>query len=404
MNHPSGLRIKDFWYDLPEERIAKYPLPQRDSSKLLVFNAGRIQDHVFSDLPELLSPGSSLYFNDSRVLPARMFFKTAEKHIEIFLIEPSSSDYSTAFAAKGKCRWKVMVGGLRKWNQSLPAKGLSEACPLELRYLKPLPGTLHEVEFSWAEEEVWLSVLEIHGQIPIPPYLRREVAEGEDAFYQTVYAKNPGSVAAPTAGLHFTQNVFDALAEKHIRSVFLTLHVSSGTFRPVKAETMAGHEMHAEWIEVTTQQLQQILEDLTAGRPLIAVGTTSLRTLETLYWMGVKIKAGKPIEAVSQWDPYSFTPIPPSESIGLLLEAMIQAGLSKWYGVTSLLIAPPYQTALADGLITNFHQPGSTLLLLVAAVTGKDHWKEIYRHALDNEYRFLSYGDSSLLETKRLVI
>ncbi len=391
MPAPKDLRIADYTYTLPDERIAKYPLQNRDASKLLVYKNGEIEDHVFSSLPEQLTEGCLLVFNNSRVINARVYFqKPSGTWIEVFCLEPSGKNYTEN---KGTAIWKCMVGNSRKWKDGEPLIKALKRTGLRANLLERGYGYFM-VEFAWDSEETFYDILAQAGELPIPPYLKREAEEADANTYQTVYAKPQGSVAAPTAGLHFTPEVFDQLKSKKIQTTELTLHVGAGTFKPVKAETMAGHTMHGEWMQVTPEQIAQLM----AANELVAVGTTSLRMLETLYWTGVKLLKDIPFESgklLTQWEAYEMPmDVSLKESLAAAYDFAKQNGSIS--GITEILIAPGYQIKTAQKLITNFHQPDSTLLLLVAAFIGSE-WRKIYEHALANHYRFLSYGDSSLL-------
>lgn len=399
--HPSEIEIGDYTYSLPEERIARYPLQERDSSKLLVYRNRQIAEDAFKNLTGYLPQGSLLVFNNTKVVQARLFFTTATgAKVEVFCLEPDDlKDMALAMAGTQTVRWKCLVGRASKWKEKLlylHREGLQLSAELV--------GRTDEnfiVEFNWQPANLsFAEVLDKAGVMPIPPYLRRESEQLDLSRYQTVYARNEGSVAAPTAGLHFTPAVFEKLAEKNISRVELSLHVGAGTFLPVKSATMAGHNMHYEMLYVPLSALKQIQQQLQRGLPLFAVGTTSLRTLESLYWMGVKLSKQMPtLDAleVKQWDPYELaSSLSAAESIGVLVNYVEANGLDYLNTRTQILICPPYRLKVANGIVTNFHQPNSTLLLLVAAVTGKA-WKEIYDYALHHDFRFLSYGDSSLL-------
>ncbi len=402
MPHPKNLSIADFTYPLPDHRIAKFPLPQRDDSKLLIYQNGAIETTVFKNISHHLPHQSFLVFNESKVVPARLLFtKPTGGVIEIFCLEPHTQygDMQTAMKQCGSVKWLCMVGGLNKWKNEttltkrLPANGFS----LHASHAGQL-NQLHVIDFSWDDTSLsFAEIIQSFGQVPLPPYLHRE-AEPEDASrYQTVYAKSEGSVAAPTAGLHFTEAVFKSLKQKEITHDFVTLHVGAGTFKPVKSATMQEHEMHAEWIDVPTALLDKLL----AQKTIVAIGTTTARTLESLYWMGVQLLNGTLPDfeniAVSQWMPYeSESHFTKKEAIAALKNHLQKQNLSRLITRTQIIIAPGYDFKIVDGLVTNFHQPQSTLLLLVAALIGDD-WKSVYDHALENDFRFLSYGDSSLL-------
>jgi S-adenosylmethionine:tRNA ribosyltransferase-isomerase len=398
--HPSSISISEFDYELPDERIARYPLEQRDASKLLIRREGKITGDVFRNVASYLPAESVLVFNDTRVVRARLTFtETRGNLIEIFCLEPADQDstVSAGMLQRNSVRWRCLIGNLRKWKEG---ELVSESAGITLTAsLYKREESTHVVEFSWQPQELsFHEVLSKHGSVPIPPYLGREEEIIDETRYQTVYAAREGSVAAPTAGLHFTAKVFEDLKQKEITSLQVTLHVGAGTFKPVKSDDLGGHDMHSEWMEVERNAIMKLM----GASHVTAVGTTSLRTIESLYWMGVK--AVEHPEAmlsdleVKQWDPYIKREFLPDKkkALGALLEWMDHNELLMIICRTSVLIAPPYELKVSDGLITNFHQPRSTLLLLVSAVlNGK--WKEVYDYALKNGFRFLSYGDSSLL-------
>lgn len=400
-----NIKIEDYTYDLPEEKIAKFPLADRAASKLLVYEDGRITERVFSQVPELLKRGQTLIFNNTKVIYARLFFrKQTGARIEIFCLEPAEpSDYSRNFAAVGSCEWSCMVGNLKKWKGEEVYCRFSHAgeeVTLKAGKLRQEGGEVR-VRFCWDKNLSFSEVLEECGRIPIPPYLNRESEESDKIRYQTVYSREEGSVAAPTAGLHFTREILTALQGKGVRVDELTLHVGAGTFRPVKAEKIGGHDMHTEHIIVSPQ----LVDDLLGKRQeVIAVGTTSVRTLESLYWMGVKRLEGKPdFNMLAQWEAYA---LPDRYTLAEAMEA-----LSGWFretgegllkAQTTIIIVPGYRYRVIDAMFTNFHQPQSTLLLLVAAAVGND-WKKIYAYAWEHGFRFLSYGDSSLLKIRNKV-
>lgn len=399
------IKIQDYSYILPDSRIAKYPLQKRDSSKLLIYNNGEISQSVFSSLPSLLPKGSLMVFNNTRVVPARLFFrKETGAVIEIFCLEPvEPNDYALSFASVGSCCWNVVIGNARKWKGGdvnfICDGDTGNASELNLRAELVLKGDNNGsvVRFKWDTDVSFSEVLDICGRIPIPPYLNRDTEELDIERYQTLYARIKGSVAAPTAGLHFTDEVLEAVDKAGIDRCEVCLHVGAGTFVPVKSEYIADHKMHTEPFEVTRQFLLK-LRNLKEYAKVIAVGTTSTRTLESLYFLGVQcIENGEP-GAVRQWEPYekdyNYTL---KESIGALLEYMERKGLDKLVARTGIIIVPSYRFRVVDVLVTNFHQPQSTLLLLISAFMGGDEWKNVYNYALENGFRFLSYGDSSLL-------
>jgi len=397
-----NIAIKNFTYDLPDERIAKFPLKQRDASKLLYLEQGKIKHTVFKNLSQLLKKDDALIFNNAKVIQARLNFrKTTGAKIEVFCLEPHNpADYNLAFQSDSSCRWKCMVGNLKKWKTgilTMPVKINKVECFLSAEKLEQ-NGNVVIVNFTWQtknnERLTFGDILEYAGKTPLPPYLNREAQPQDKETYQTVYAKKEGSVAAPTAGLHFTDNVFKQLEACGINTYELTLHVGAGTFRPVKSETIEGHDMHEEHFMVEKSFLKEMIS--IKGRKL-AVGTTSVRTLESLYWLGVKVSENPLSELfVSQWEVYEpGAKLSFKESMQALVEYLDRAGTDYLQAVTQIIIVPGYRFRVVDGLITNFHQPQSTLLLLIAAVIG-NKWKEVYEYALKNGFRFLSYGDSSL--------
>ncbi len=397
----SSLNINDFEYPLPNERIAKFPKENRDESKLLIHQSKQIKENQFNKISSYLSPGCLLVLNNTRVVRARLLFrKPTGAIIEIFCLEPlePTSEIQTAFQQKGQATWQCLVGNARRWKSevlALEAKAGSETITLSAEKIEKCSGTFN-IQFTWNSKLTFAEVLEATGKIPLPPYLHREAIESDSKTYQTVYAKNDGSVAAPTAGLHFTESVFDSLKDKHIKISNLTLHVGAGTFKPVGQEGLANHEMHTEQVLVSEKLLKDVL---THSGKIIAVGTTSVRTLESLYWFGVKLEDERDeIFHISQFDPYK---IRASSSIGLdksfnnILDFMKRKGFDTLSGSTQLMIVPGYKFRVINGMITNFHQPRSTLLLLISAWLG-DEWLKVYNYAMDNDFRFLSYGDSCL--------
>lgn len=395
------IRIEDYNYNLPDERIAKYPLPQRDGSKLLHYKDGNVTEKRFSEIASLLPEGSIMVFNDTKVVPARLHFKRSTgAHIEIFCLEPvQPEEYVTMFAVTDKCRWKCIVGNVKRWkNDTLNLynpDSNEEVTSLALKAdLIERQGETSIVEFSWEGGLPFSKVLEIGGSIPIPPYLNRNTEDVDLERYQTLYARFRGSVAAPTAGLHFTENVLQAIRERNITTETVCLHVGAGTFLPVKSSLVSEHTMHREPFVVTLDFLEKLLSK--TGK-LVAVGTTSVRTLESLYYVGVKcIETGVPAD-VDQWDPYSreysYTL---DESLSALVDYLKKNNMKDIQLGTRIIIVPGYQFKVVDVLVTNFHQPQSTLLLLISGFV-KGDWHKIYNFALDNDFRFLSYGDSSIL-------
>jgi len=405
--HPSSLLINDYTYTLPDGRVARYPLAERDASKLLVYKDGVIIDSQYKDIGQWLPAGSLLVFNNTKVVEARLLFqKPSGGTIELFCLEPDESvgDISTGLAQQGRVLWKCLVGGASKWKAGqVLQKNIDEngmPVTVEARYIKKLPDCF-VIEFSWQPAHwPFAEILHHAGLLPLPPYLKRAAESSDLDRYQTIYAAHDGSVAAPTAGLHFTPALFEQLRQKDIQPVFLTLHVGAGTFKPVKTATIGDHLMHAELIDVPVATIRQLA---LAGGNIFAVGTTSLRTLESLYWMGVKTMLDPQLPytslAIEQWEVYEerlATGLPVRKALESLLQWMENNKLDRLLAKTQIIIAPGYRLRMIKGLITNFHQPQSTLLLLVAAVVGDD-WRSIYEHALQHDYRFLSYGDGSLL-------
>lgn len=392
------INISDFDYILPEERIAKHPLPKRDQSKLLIYKEGNIQTDTFQNIAKYLSAGSLLLLNNTKVVRARLLFrKESGAAIEVFLIEPvSPTDYALSFSSKTKVVWKCIVGNLKRWKQGALSIAVTQNCILEAKQVNRLTEGV-EIEFTWSDNTLtFAGIIEKIGNIPIPPYLNRASEDIDNQRYQTIYAEPEGSVAAPTAGLHFTPEVFDSLRKINIKPRYITLHVGAGTFKPVTSDTLENHEMHTEHFFVSAEILRLLEQN---QEPVVCVGTTTLRTLESIYWLGVKAYKGliKSSYLVSQWEPYELgNEVEPKVAYKALLENMKTNGKDTLTATTQIIIAPGYRIKSSDFLITNFHQPRSTLLLLVAAAIGDD-WVKIYRHALDNHFRFLSYGDSSLL-------
>ncbi|MDP4263069.1 MAG: S-adenosylmethionine:tRNA ribosyltransferase-isomerase [Bacteroidota bacterium] len=403
--HPKSISIKDYTYDLPEEKIAHYPLDRRDASKLLIYNEGKITEDVYHHIAAHIPPNSLVVFNNTRVVEARLLFqKPTGGTIEIFCLEPHEqySDIATAMLQQERVLWKCLVGGASKWKrgQVLEKKSASSGKEIILRgkYIEKRPGCFI-IELSWTPADLsFAELLHRTGAVPLPPYISRKPEANDAERYQTIYAQSEGSVAAPTAGLHFTKAIFEKLAEKKIQTAYVTLHVGAGTFKPVKSDTMEEHEMHAEFMDVSRKTIETILEN--GNNKIIATGTTSLRTIESLYWLGRKtmFSPNHPDLQLSQWDPYDLPVknIPAAAALESLLDWMEKNNEERLITKTRIIIAPGYRAKIASGLITNFHQPNSTLLLLVAALTGND-WRKIYDYALQNGFRFLSYGDGSLL-------
>ncbi len=397
--------IDEYNYPLPDERIAKYPLPQRDASKLLVYKNSAISESIFSKISDFIPENSLLVYNNTRVIQARLVFrKITGARIEVFCLEPlNPSDYSLSLGSTTQCEWKCMVGNLKKWKDGTLSKTIEKAgrsFTLNAELIETT-GNTHRVRFTWDNEDThFADILEKTGELPIPPYLHRNTEESDLTTYQTVYSKIKGSVAAPTAGLHFTDAVFESLKHKSIEMEELTLHVGAGTFQPVKTRDIADHEMHTEVISVHKSTIEHLQQK--AGN-IIAVGTTSVRTLESLYFIGKKLgemsdqSRKESCFHVSQWDPYEIQKeISTHEALQNIIDYLTINELNTLHADTQIMIKPGYQFHVIEGMITNFHQPKSTLLLLVSAFV-KGNWKEIYDYALKNDFRFLSYGDSSLL-------
>ena len=395
------IRIEDYNYPLPDERIAKYPLAERDGSKLLVYNSGEVAEKSFRDISELIPEGSLMVFNDTKVVPARLHFqRESGAHIEIFCLEPVlPEEYVSMFAVTDRCRWKCIVGNVKRWKNDT----LHLYNPLEDRNIASMGlhadliercGETSIVEFSWSDGSPFSKVLEICGSIPIPPYLNRDTENIDLERYQTLYARFRGSVAAPTAGLHFTESVMDKIRERNVDTETVCLHVGAGTFLPVKSSLVSEHTMHREPFVVTLD----FLEKLRARKgKVVAVGTTSVRTLESLYYVGVKcLVTGEPGD-VDQWEPYNDRPeFTLEEALDAIIRYLKDRGMTQLQMGTRIIIVPGYDFKVVDVLVTNFHQPQSTLLLLISAFV-KGDWHKIYDYALGHDFRFLSYGDSSIL-------
>ncbi|MGC4037307.1 MAG: S-adenosylmethionine:tRNA ribosyltransferase-isomerase [Chitinophagaceae bacterium] len=429
MTDPRKLLIKDFTYSLPEEKIAKYPLAERDSSRLLIYKDGNISEDIYKNIADHISSDSLIVFNDTKVIEARLLFqKPSGGIIEIFCLEPHEqyTDITTAMLQQGKVLWQCLVGGASKWKHGLILEkkiqlGENEFI-LSAKYIEKRSDSFI-IELSWQPSSLsFAEILHYTGAVPLPPYIKRNAESGDVERYQTVYAHYEGSVAAPTAGLHFTQNVFERLKKKNIETAFVTLHVGAGTFKPVKAEVMQDHEMHSEFIDVSKQTIDRLLNNI--DKTIIAAGTTSLRTIESLYWLGVKMKVksekvkvkndSEEIQAkkneklkakneseilhLDQWEVYDMQEqdIDAKEALKALLKWMEENKTQRLIAKTRIIIAPGYQPRIAKALITNFHQPQSTLLLLVSGLIGDD-WRKVYDYAMKNDFRFLSYGDGSLL-------
>lgn len=397
--HIPELHISDYTYDLPEGKIAVYPLTVRDQSKLLIWQDGSISESVFAQIDQVLPENSLLIFNNTRVIHARLYFRRETgARIEIFGLEPHApADYQLSFQQTGTVEWKCLVGNAKKWKQGILKQEVvcgNESITLSAE-MTGKSGNAFIIRFSWDKPVNFADIIEAAGNIPIPPYLNRQADETDNDRYQTMYAKIDGSVAAPTAGLHFTNEVLSRLQKKNITTSELTLHVGAGTFQPVKSEKVADHEMHTETVVVDRRFIQQILSH---QNHTIAVGTTSVRSLESLYWLGVKInqiKSGETLH-VDQWEPYMANQdMSVANALNNLLSFMQANHIEQFAFTTSIIIVPGYRFRVINGMLTNFHQPQSTLLLLVGAFLGHD-WKKVYDYALKNNFRFLSYGDSNL--------
>lgn len=400
------IQIKDFNYNLPDARIAKFPLPQRDHSKLLLYRHGEVFEDVFYNVSKYLPKGALMIFNNTKVIQARLHFrKETGALIEVFLLEPfMPADYEQMFQTTGHCSWLCMIGNLKKWKEGKLYRSIDvngHEITLSASRMEDV-GNSYRVDFEWNDNNVsFADLLDAFGELPIPPYLNRETQESDKVTYQTVYSKIKGSVAAPTAGLHFTQNVLNELDNHGIDREELTLHVGAGTFKPVKSVEIQGHEMHTEYICVHRQTLEKLIKHNVSA---IAVGTTSVRTLESLYYVGLKLERNLDMSEeelhVNQWEPYEKEVeqnlVSPQKAISNIIAYLDKHGLNALHTSTQIIIAPGYDYKIVKMLITNFHQPQSTLLLLVSAFVHGD-WRKIYDYALEHDFRFLSYGDSSLL-------
>jgi len=395
------IHIEDYNYNLPDEKIAKYPLECRDGSKLLKYQNAAVEEYKFTDLPSLLPEGALMVFNDTKVVPARLHFqRSTGAHIEIFCLEPvRPNEYVTMFAETSSCRWKCIVGNVKRWkNDTLDLYNpLNDGAIAQMALKADLierDGETSIVEFSWSSGIPFSKVLELGGSVPIPPYLNRDTEDVDLERYQTLYARYRGSVAAPTAGLHFTENVLEKIRSKGISTETVCLHVGAGTFLPVKSSLVSEHTMHREPFVVTCEFIEKLIA---AEGKLVAVGTTSVRTLESLYYVGVRcLEEGMPGD-VDQWAPYSRNyQYALKESLKAIVDYLKSNGLAELKVGTRIIIVPGYEFKVVDVLVTNFHQPQSTLLLLISAFV-KGDWKRIYEFALGHDFRFLSYGDSSVL-------
>lgn len=394
----SQIDINDYDYNLPQERIAKYPLENRDQSKLLIYKYKDIRDTVFSNLPTELPENALLFFNNTKVIRARMLFaKPTGARIEIFCLEPyKPADAALAFQQTAEVEWICMVGNQKKWKEGAVFASASAdqgVVNVSATIIKKLTDGVI-IRFSWDKGLTFSDVMDALGKTPIPPYLERDSEEIDTVRYQTIYSRQKGSVAAPTAGLHFSEEVMKKLDAKGVTRLELTLHVGAGTFKPVKSDSIEAHEMHTEHFEISIDVLKQMAAH---NGPIIAVGTTSVRTLESLFWAAVKLTKGLPWHQINQWDGFEHdTNITLQEALNILIAKLQEENLAFFKASTTIMIAPGYKFKIINGLITNFHQPRSTLLLLIAALLG-ENWKRVYAYALENNFRFLSYGDSSLL-------
>ena len=408
MYSPKHIHISDYNYPLPDERIAKYPKENRDESKLLLYRKGEVGEDMFYNLPNYLPSGALMVFNNTRVIQARLHFhKSTGALIEVFCLEPHTpKDYQLSFTTTRQVAWTCLVGNLKKWKEGKLEREIKMGDKVLTLTAERIgvSGTGHEVLFDWNDDTVTFSeVIEAVGELPIPPYLNRDTEEGDLKTYQTVYSKIKGSVAAPTAGLHFTERVLKALDEKGIERNEITLHVGAGTFKPVKSEEIGGHAMHSEWIAVKRESIARLLAH---DGHCIAVGTTSVRTLESLYYIGVMLEqhpeATQDDLHVQQWMPYEYAEAPGEklttvQALQNILDYLDRNHLPVLHTSTQIIIAPGYKYHIVRNIVTNFHQPQSTLLLLVSAFVGDD-WHRMYDYALSHDFRFLSYGDSSLLQ------
>lgn len=400
----SSISIENFDYLLPEENIAKHPLQERDKAKLLYLKEdGKIEDRIFSHLPELLDKNTLVILNDTKVVYARLFFqKSSGATIEIFCLEPiEPNDMQLAFSETRQCRWKCLIGNNKKWKDGV----LKKACHYDGKEITLSATRIEQcdnawiVQFEWNEEVSFAEVLQNMGIVPLPPYLKREAEEGDKTDYQTIYADHDGSVAAPTAGLHFSDKTFLDLKERQIKCDFVTLHVGAGTFKPVTSKTIGEHVMHTERICISKAVIEDLLNH--CEKKIVCIGTTSVRTIESLYWHGVKLGNGEGKYQdvdIKQWEPYAEqTNISTKDALQAILTNLTKNNMDYLYGQTQIIIAPSYKYRITTGMVTNFHQPKSTLLLLVSAMIG-DKWKVVYDFALNHSYRFLSFGDACLFQ------
>lgn len=401
--NPQEILIDSYDYPLPDERIARHPLAERDACKLLVWQPGRVpEEHVFNELPQLLPADTVLVYNNTRVINARLRFrKSTGATIEIFCLEPvTPADYAQNFASTASCAWQCLVGNSKRWKEdTLKGVVLVDGREVELTASRgSASGNAWIINFSWTGGVTFADVIEAAGQIPIPPYLNRDTEESDSEDYQTVYSHIDGSVAAPTAGLHFTPELLERISERGIPRLEVTLHVGAGTFQPVKSDSIGDHPMHREFIAVDLGVIRRLADAVATGR-VVAVGTTSVRTIESLYHIGCLMYQGKWDGEVPQWYPYDaeHPELEPSEALRIVADRLEADGLPALIAGTRIIIAPGYKYRVVKGMVTNFHQPRSTLLLLVSAFTGGEVWREIYDFALAHDFRFLSYGDACLL-------
>ena len=401
-----NLLIDEYDYPLPSEKIAEFPLAERDESRLLVYNNGNIHDHLFKDLDQLIPENSLLILNDTRVIQARLFFqKPTGGIIELFLLEPHNEPIETSLLRKNNAKWNCLIGGASKWKAGqILSKEINihgSAVTSSAKYVSKEDDHF-VVELTWNNSFSFSEIIQQAGSVPLPPYIKRESLESDKTRYQTIFSKYEGSVAAPTAALHFTDAVFNRLKKKKIDIGYITLHVGAGTFKPVKTSSVAEHQMHEEPFTIKKNLLKTLLN----AKTVVLVGTTTLRTLESIYWLGIKLMEGSLHDDwnLRQWEAYSLADASHGKEFKTVFSEIINymddRELDELHCSTSLMIVPGYKFQIPDALITNFHQPKSTLLLLVSAITGNE-WKKIYTHALENNYRFLSYGDSSLLWRKK---
>ncbi len=386
-----NVSLADYNYELPTEKIAKYPLKDRGKSKLLMYKKGSISHHTFEDIPSFIDQGSLLVFNNTRVIPARIhFYKRTGAKIEVFLLEPlSPATVEEAMFAKKSCEWKCMIGNAKRWPENQPESIEIDGGVVTITRLAD-----QTVQIEWEQQIPFSQLIQELGKMPLPPYIKRQVEKNDEERYQTVYAEPEGAVAAPTAGLHFTNGIIKKLEERGVTKDFVTLHVSAGTFQPIKTDDILEHPMHQEEIIINRTNVEKLLEFQT----VVSVGTTSLRTLESLYWFGMKLSQDPDAPfTVEKMQPYNIgKKLSRKEALGNILKLMDRKKTDQIIGHTEIFIFPGYKFQVIDALITNFHLPGSTLILLIASLIGND-WRKVYQEAMDNDYRFLSYGDSSLL-------